>query len=123
MENRKARTYMRALLATRGELVKHTNPWVGAERAVFEPADWAERASTSLEVEVASRLRQTNATLLRAIDQALERIKRGTFGFCAGCHRPIGRLRLEAVPWTSLCLDCKEERGQAAPMELHAALE
>jgi DnaK suppressor protein len=55
-------------------------------------------------------LHQTDGRLLRVIEEALARIKQGTFGVCAVCRRPIARARLEAVPWTHLCRECKERQ-------------
>jgi RNA polymerase-binding transcription factor DksA len=46
--------------------------------------------------------------LIRAIQDALTRIRHGTFGTCEACRKPISRARLEAVPWTRHCRDCKE---------------
>ncbi len=43
------------------------------------------------------------------IDDALERIEKGSYGKCARCGTPIAEGRLEAVPWTRYCLGCKEE--------------
>jgi len=53
-------------------------------------------------------LHQSDAHLLRAIEDALARISRGGFGVCEVCKRPIVKARLEAVPWTRLCRKCKE---------------
>jgi DnaK suppressor protein len=41
------------------------------------------------------------------------RIEKGTYGICENCGRPIAEERLRAIPWTTLCIDCKrlEERG------------
>lgn len=39
---------------------------------------------------------------------ALERIDEGTYGKCAGCGEAIAPERLEAVPWASLCVACKQ---------------
>jgi DksA/TraR C4-type zinc finger protein len=50
----------------------------------------------------------TDGRLLRAIEEALIRIRRGTFGVCEACKSPISDARLEAVPWTHLCRECKE---------------
>ena len=44
------------------------------------------------------------------IDQALERVEDGTYGWCESCGRPIEAERLEAVPYATLCLDCRKER-------------
>ena len=40
---------------------------------------------------------------IEAIDEALERIKRGGYGFCEVCGKPIAARRLEAIPWTTVC--------------------
>jgi RNA polymerase-binding transcription factor DksA len=53
-------------------------------------------------------LHETDLRLLRAIEEALVRIRHGTFGTCEACLNPISRTRLEAVPWTRHCRDCKE---------------
>ena len=55
------------------------------------------------------RLHQTNGKLLRAIDDALVRIRHEEFGICAECGEPISKARLEAVPWTRYCRDCNEQ--------------
>ena len=51
--------------------------------------------------------------VLAAIDEALKRIDEGTFGTCRTCGKPIGEDRLEALPYSTQCIDCKrrEERG------------
>jgi RNA polymerase-binding transcription factor DksA len=45
---------------------------------------------------------------MRAIEDALARINRGLFGVCEVGKLPISKARLEAVPWTRVCRDCKE---------------
>jgi RNA polymerase-binding protein DksA len=51
--------------------------------------------------------------VLSEIDEALKRIEAGTFGTCRTCGKPIGEERLEALPYTTQCIDCKRkaERG------------
>ncbi len=70
--------------------------------------DLIEQANADAEAELQIRLHQSDARLLRAIEEALARIRRGTFGICEICRQPISRARLEAVPWTRHCRDCKE---------------
>lgn len=41
------------------------------------------------------------------IDAALERIERGTYGYCEECGNRIPLERLQALPTTTLCVDCK----------------
>lgn len=53
-------------------------------------------------------LRETSMIILNAIDAALEKIKNGTYGMCEECGREISLERLEAVPYTAVCRECKE---------------
>ncbi len=46
---------------------------------------------------------------LRALDEALERVERGTYGICEICTLRIGNKRLEAVPSARQCIKCKSE--------------
>jgi RNA polymerase-binding protein DksA len=45
--------------------------------------------------------------MLNYIDAALMRIERGTYGVCISCGKLIDKRRLEAVPHTQLCIECK----------------
>jgi DnaK suppressor protein len=70
--------------------------------------DLIDQANADAEAELQIRLHQTDARLLRAIEEALGRIRQGTFGVCQICKQPVSKARLEAVPWTRLCRECKE---------------
>lgn len=61
---------------------------------------------------------------LRMIDLALDRMERGEFGICQECEEPIAIARLQAVPWTPLCVACQhrlEVEGADADLELSYA--
>ncbi len=64
------------------------------------------------ETDMATQIRfqQTDSKLLRAIEDALTRIRHEKFGLCEECGQPICKARLEAVPWTRSCRDCKERQ-------------
>ena len=51
-------------------------------------------------------LRDHNQAHLAAIDAALARLGAGTYGLCTTCRKPIPVERLEALPWTALCIEC-----------------
>lgn len=55
------------------------------------------------------------------IDEALERIENGTYGRCQLCDEPIATKRLEVLPHTQHCVECKErlekEQATKAPAE------
>lgn len=53
-------------------------------------------------------LRENAMITVTAIDDALEKIKNGTYGACDVCGKEIAQDRLEAMPSTTLCRDCKE---------------
>ena len=73
--------------------------------------DFVDQASDDNEIHVNLKLLQTDAKLLRAIEAAIDRIERGGYGICASCGEEIGLARLNAVPWTSVCIACKEKSG------------
>ena len=76
--------------------------------------DLIDQANADAEAELQITLHQTDSRLLRAIDEALDRIRQGTYGVCVVCKRPVSKARLEAVPWTRLCRECKEAGRSAA---------
>jgi DnaK suppressor protein len=55
-------------------------------------------------------LKQTDAKILQAIEEALTRIEHGTYGVCRDCGEPIAVARLKAIPWTRVCIVCKEKQ-------------
>ncbi|HEX2292174.1 MAG TPA: TraR/DksA C4-type zinc finger protein [Gaiellaceae bacterium] len=72
----------------------------------------ADTATETVEREIGSTLEEHDERLLDAIDDALGRIEDGTYGKCVNCGAPIPEERLEAMPWATLCIECKrkEER-------------
>jgi DnaK suppressor protein len=71
--------------------------------------DFVDQASDDNEIHVNLKLLQTDAKLLRAIEAAIERIDHGTYGVCPSCDGDINVARLNAVPWTCVCIACKEK--------------
>ncbi len=104
--------YKDLLLSKRDEL---TSGWRGREALAPSSTplhgDPADQATAASEAAIQVRLKQTDSRLLRAIDEALARVERGSYGTCEVCSEPISDARLTAVPWTRLCLNCKEQQG------------
>jgi DnaK suppressor protein len=73
--------------------------------------DLADQASGNNEVHIALKLRQTDAKILQAIEEALARIENGSYGMCRDCGEPIAAVRLKAIPWTRVCRSCKEKQS------------
>jgi RNA polymerase-binding protein DksA len=73
----------------------------------------ADTATVTVDREVDYSLQENAAFVLTEITAALKRIDDGTYGTCRTCSRPIGEERLEAMPYTTKCIECKrrEENG------------
>lgn len=69
-------------------------------------ADDDDRAVEGENDEVLEEFGQAGEAELRAIEAALDRIARGTFGICVRCGGEISRERLAAVPHAALCERC-----------------
>jgi len=69
----------------------------------------AEAASDYANLTMNLNLAERNSKYLLQLEDALARIKRGTYGICTLCKRTIPMVRLEAVPTTTKCVECKIE--------------
>jgi len=76
-----------------------------------EPNDYGDMSEQSHEEWLFLNLNKANTEQTRQINEALERIKEGTYGICAECEKPISPKRLQAVPWAKYCVPCQEQRG------------
>ena len=72
-------------------------------------ADIVDRAVTTYSRELNFSQSENETQLLQMVNAALERMQDGTYGQCLNCGREIGIKRLEAVPWTHLCIDCQTQ--------------
>jgi DnaK suppressor protein len=118
MTSKRLLPYQNLLLEKRAELTRSggiKGPGSGLE-AVRMP-DFVDQSVHSLEESLQVRIRQTDSKLMKAIDAALHRIEKGSFGVCEGCSKEIPAARLKAVPWARQCRDCKEQQdsGEARP--------
>jgi DnaK suppressor protein len=67
--------------------------------------------------EAVERINQTAAARslevsIHEVDRALEKLEEGTYGVCDACGEPIPEERLEAIPWTALCVGCRAARAR-----------
>jgi RNA polymerase-binding protein DksA len=70
----------------------------------------ADTATETYDRELDYTLEENSERLLAEIDAALVRIENGTYGTCTNCGKQIPEERLEALPWTTLCIDCQRDR-------------
>ena len=105
--------YKEALLRKRGEILSAgggIKPLQTTETNSRQ-GDLADQASGNNEVHIQLKLKQTDAKILQAIEEALWRMEKGTYGICRDCGEPIAAARLNAIPWTRVCISCKEKQS------------
>ncbi|MDQ3164028.1 MAG: TraR/DksA C4-type zinc finger protein [Actinomycetota bacterium] len=71
----------------------------------------ADTATETYERELDEGLEEDAERQLREVETALERIENGTYGTCEVCGKKIPEDRLEAIPWTTLCIDDARKLG------------
>ncbi len=71
--------------------------------------DIADRAANSYTKEFLFAQSNNDRQLLGMVENALGRIREGSFGECIHCGNEINPKRLEAVPWTRYCIQCQEK--------------
>src|SRR5208337_4213144 len=102
--------YKNLLLSKRQELSTGKSLVDSISTAGELRGDPVDMATSETDAATQIRLHQTDGKLLRAIEDALTRIRHEEFGICEKCGQPISKSRLEAVPWTRWCRDCKERQ-------------
>ncbi len=102
----------KSLLSRRSDIRKKLADELDGLRNLKNPdatGDSADVAFESGTEEMASQLAELDARELHQIERALQRLKQGTYGVCeaCGCKIPVGRLN--ALPYTTLCIACQRE--------------
>ncbi len=82
---------------------------LGAKPPTAATGDAADAAFDSQGEELAGSLAQVEAKELAQIELALKRIKQGHYGQCDGCGGKIPVARLNALPYSTLCVKCQRE--------------
>src|SRR5688572_32188777 len=80
------------LMQKRGEILAAstgTRPLPASMDVNSRQGDLADQASGNNEVHIQLKLKQTDAKILQAVEEALYRMEKGTYGICRDCE--IGR--------------------------------
>ncbi|MBS1960346.1 MAG: TraR/DksA family transcriptional regulator [Bdellovibrionales bacterium] len=70
--------------------------------------DEADLAASEINQSLTFELRNRERIMIAKIDTALSKISDGSFGECESCEEAIQRKRLEARPFSTLCVSCQE---------------
>jgi DnaK suppressor protein len=81
------------------------------------PIHMAELGSDNFEQEFTLSLLANEEDRLGMIETALQRIEDGNYGLCEQCDGVIPKTRLNAIPYTPLCIKCAASRDERAPLE------
>ena len=111
MDHKEIENYRTRLLQMRTAIINGAILNSKEEMAVSpdDLADETDLASTVINQAVAFNIKNRELAKLHAIDEALQRVKEGTYGHCEECDAPIGSKRLQNQPWATLCIAHAEE--------------
>jgi DnaK suppressor protein len=108
----------RLLLARRDEILGRTVELRRNldEQVIDSPGDAADESVIDTSADYFLKLANTHQRELLQIRDAVERLRRGTYGLCETCENPIAIERLRRVPMARHCIACQSalERREAA---------
>ena len=121
MDKKKLEHYKNRLLQERERILRSLN----RNEVEFEgttttrSAEFEESSKLDRDKEYISGLLSMDTDVLTEIEDALKRIREGTFGYCIDTGKEIPEPRLEAMPWTPRCREAQEayERRRAVGEE------
>ncbi len=97
------------LLDRRGELLKRLGGGLHDLQVSGEAGDAADQAFDSCGEEVSSQVAQIESDEFMQVERALDRMKRDVYGLCEVCQKKIPIARLNALPFSTTCIQCKRE--------------
>lgn len=102
-----------SLLTQKSELLNKTHEFY-SEQSVQKTAisDEAEAASVDFENTLSIHLHERDRNALLLIEKSLAKLAEGKYGLCEACGEQIAAKRLMARPFTSLCIECMEEKEE-----------
>jgi DnaK suppressor protein len=112
MDKKKAESYRKRLVDKQAELLRlvSRSDQDGREADEEGTQDIADKASNAYTKEFLFHQSNDNRQTLFLVNEALDRIKGGTYGVCVECHEEVQLKRLEAVPWARHCIECQAKQ-------------
>jgi DnaK suppressor protein len=115
MDRKRSDTYRKRLLDKQDELLRlvSKSDQDGREADEEGTQDLADKAANAYTKEFLFHQSNDNRQILAMVNEALDRIKDGSYGICQVCEQEVQTKRLDAVPWARHCIECqeKEDRG------------
>lgn len=102
--------FRQKLIAWRSELLRESSETIknSLQGEQLQKPDLTDRASAETDHALELRTRDRERKLVKKINQALERIEEGEYGYCEETGEPISIARLDARPVATLSLEAQE---------------
>ena len=114
MDRKRLEHFHKRLLQKQQELMQVVARIEQDGRAADEEAtqDVADKATNSYTKEFLFHQSNAERSQLQLVNDALARLREGTYGECMTCGEELNLKRLEAVPWAGMCISCQEKVEQ-----------
>jgi DnaK suppressor protein len=102
--------FKQKLLSWRSELLRESSDTIknSLQGEQLQKPDMTDRASAETDHALELRTRDRERKLVKKINQALERIEEGEYGYCEDTGEPISIARLDARPVATMSLEAQE---------------
>ncbi|MGA2091158.1 MAG: TraR/DksA family transcriptional regulator [Endomicrobiales bacterium] len=109
MNKKDMEKFKKLLIEKRADLLEVVRSKKDLDLREVEIGDEIDSASQNVEKEMLFELADNEKVMLDAIEAALRRIEKGTFGCCESCRQKIADQRLNAIPWVRYCMPCQSK--------------
>ena len=103
--------FKRILFAERERLLNNSKESIKHDLNIStdDLPDEADLAASEINQSLTFELRNRERMMISKINTALSKIQDGSFGECESCEEEIEKRRLEARPFSTLCVSCQEQ--------------
>lgn len=114
MNKRQLDYFKNRLILKKMELIRKINQNMDKVKSLkSNHPDPVDRSNFHMDIDRELRTNERYGGVVEQIDNALERIKLGSFGYCEITGNEIGLKRLETLPFTNMSMEALEERERA----------
>ena len=106
----------KALEDMRREILDEVRVQIERSRVKDHTGDLGDYATADMAAEYAHLLSERLRKRLQLIEDALDGIENGDYGFCEECEEPINEQRLQLMPFALFCVRCQSELERQAKM-------
>lgn len=108
MDKAKQEKYKERLLKVKAEILKELE--IEQEYFIYnDQGDLVDIADSVIQNDLLNKLSDMDIEKINMIDQALEKIEKGTYGICEGTGKTIPEARLNAIPWTPYTVEYAQQ--------------